>query len=67
MFKPVAPIVIKKRKGDHRPALGPWVISARMERVQMEPRLECVTKKTKRGLMPYWRPKSKISHTIKEG
>ena len=58
MFKPVAPIVIKKRKDDKRPALGPWAISARMERVQVDPRLECVIKKTKKGLMPYWRPKA---------
>ena len=58
MFKPVAPIVLKRLKGDNRPALAAWMISARMERVQVEPRLECVTKKTKKGLMPYWRPQT---------
>ena len=37
MYRPVTPVLLRRVKGDRRPVCGPWVLSARMEAVDVAP------------------------------
>jgi hypothetical protein len=55
-YKPVKPIILKKRKGDKRPQFAGHGFSARSE-YGGEPEMELNLSKNKKGSILYWTPK----------
>ena len=57
MYRPVAPLILKRNKGDRRPPLAGAMLSARMYAIGVADG-EYTAIKRKNGIVAYWRPKN---------
>jgi hypothetical protein len=54
MFEPVKPILVCRNKSDKRPMFAGWALSARVNAVQVEPKVTLAVRKQGKYYLPIW-------------